>query len=166
VSVCQNGKMFVNLRGSLPAWTSNAGGTSSPYFSTTTHIVLRIQTKGQVCQTPYRTVGRVLISLLRLWARRWINYWSQWRMASATPDLWLPSQPQSNHLFAVIFLFNYIDLHRLGGRKGIRPVKNWVVGCWCGYLSGARCRLAYGPADATATHCHPSSPGQRAVKRV
>ena len=28
-----------------------------------------------------------------------------------------------------------------------------VVGCWCGYLSGARCRLAYGPADATATHC-------------
>ena len=41
----------------------------------------------------------------------------------------------------------------LGGRKGIRPVKNWVVGCWCGYLSGARCRLAYSPADATATHC-------------
>ena len=31
--------------------------------------------------------------------------------------------------------------------------KNWVVGCWHGYLSGARCRLAYGPADATATHC-------------
>jgi len=41
----------------------------------------------------------------------------------------------------------------LGGRKGIRPVKNWVVGCWRGYLSGARCRLAYSPADATATHC-------------
>ena len=31
---------------------------------------------------------------------------------------------------------------RLGGRKSIRPVKNWVVGCWHGYLSGARCRLA------------------------
>ena len=41
----------------------------------------------------------------------------------------------------------------LGGRKGIRPVKNWVVRCWRCYLSGARCRLAYGPADATATHC-------------
>jgi len=40
----------------------------------------------------------------------------------------------------------------LGGRKGIRSVKNWVVGCWRGYLTGARCRLAYGPADATATH--------------
>jgi len=40
----------------------------------------------------------------------------------------------------------------LGDRKGIRPVKNWVVGCWRGYLSGVRCRLAYRPADATATH--------------
>jgi len=29
--------------------------------------------------------------------------------------------------------------------------KNWVMRCWCGYVSGARCRLfAYGPADATA----------------
>ena len=26
----------------------------------------------------------------------------------------------------------------LGGRKGIRPVKNWVVGCWYGYLSVKR----------------------------
>jgi len=25
--------------------------------------------------------------------------------------------------------------------------------CWCGCLSEARCRLAYGPSDATATHC-------------
>ena len=41
----------------------------------------------------------------------------------------------------------------LGVGKSIRPVKNWVVGCWHGYLSGASCRLAYGPADATATHC-------------
>ena len=41
----------------------------------------------------------------------------------------------------------------LGGRKGIRPVKNWAVGCWCGCLSGVRCWVAYVPADATATHC-------------
>jgi len=56
------------------------------------------------------------------------------------------------------------------------------VACWRGYLSGARCRLAYGPADATATHClllqlnpdwftflvpdHPGSPGQMAAKLV
>jgi len=37
-----------------------------------------------------------------------------------------------------------------GGSKGIRPVKTerWVAG-----MSRARCRLVYGPADATATHC-------------
>jgi len=29
--------------------------------------------------------------------------------------------------------------------------KHWLMGCWCGCLSGARCRLfAYGPADDTA----------------
>jgi len=39
----------------------------------------------------------------------------------------------------------------LGGRKGIWPVKNWVLGCWRGCVSGSRCRFAYGPADATAT---------------
>jgi len=57
--------------------------------------------------------------------------------------------------------------------------KNWVVRCWCGYLSGTRCRLAYGPADATVScfskiqfgfaflvPAHPGSPGKRAVKRV
>jgi len=45
---------------------------------------------------PYSTkiVGRVLISLSTLWARRWINHWSLWRMASLTSDLRLPSQPQ------------------------------------------------------------------------
>jgi len=41
----------------------------------------------------------------------------------------------------------------VGWQKGIRPVKNWVVGCWHGYLSGAWCKIAYGPADAAATHC-------------
>jgi len=57
-----------------------------------------------------------------------------------------------------------------------------TVGCWHGYLCGARCWPAYGPADATATHClllqlnpdwftflvpaHLGIPGKRAVKRV
>jgi len=30
-----------------------------------------------------------------------------------------------------------------GGRKGVRPVKNRVVRCWRGCLSGAMCTLAY-----------------------
>jgi len=64
------------------------------------------------------------------------------------------------HLNIICFVLGRFNLRPsvlwccwLGGRKGIRPVKNWAVGCWHGYLSGARCRLAYGPADATVTHC-------------
>ena len=39
----------------------------------------------------------------------------------------------------------------VGRQEGHAACKNWVVGCYHGYLSGARCRLAYGPADASAT---------------
>ena len=60
---------------------------------------------------------------------------------------------QCLHLPATLSLPSVLWRYWLGGRKGIQPVKNWGVGCWRGYLSGARCRLAYGPADATATHC-------------
>jgi len=28
-------------------------------------------------------------------------------------------------------------------QEGHPACKNWVVGCWHGYLSGARCRFAY-----------------------
>ena len=41
----------------------------------------------------------------------------------------------------------------VGRQEGHPACKNWAVGCWRGYLSGARCTLAYSPADATATHC-------------
>ena len=57
------------------------------------------------------------------------------------------------------FLYFYIKMPSvlwhcwLGGRKGIWPEKKLSIGCWRGYLSGVRCWLAYGPADATATHC-------------
>ena len=39
---------------------------------------------------------------------------------------------------------------QLGARKSIRPVKNWMMLCWRGYLSGARCKWC-SPASATAT---------------
>ena len=66
----------------------------------------------------------------------------------------------------------------LGSRKDIRPIKNRVVGYWHGYLSVMRCRFAYGPANATATHwlllqigftflllAHPGSPRQNLESR-
>ena len=68
----------------------------------------------------------------------------------------------------------------LGCRKGIRPVKNWVVGCWCGYLSGAMCRFAQLMPLPLTFSCfskfptgftflvpaHLGTPGQRAIKRA
>ena len=69
----------------------------------------------------------------------------------------------------------------LGGRKGIRPVKNWVVGCWRGCLElGADLHMAQQmPLPRTVTcfskiqigctflvPAHPGSPGKRAVTRV
>ena len=58
--------------------------------------------------------------------------------------------------------FNFIDLCLsfmlsvldtwLGIRNSIWPVKIWVMWCWHGYLSAARCRWsAYCSANATAT---------------
>jgi len=41
----------------------------------------------------------------------------------------------------------------VGRQEGHLACKKTEWGCWHGYLSGATCRLAYGPADATATHC-------------
>jgi len=40
----------------------------------------------------------------------------------------------------------------VGHREEHPACKNWVMRCWHGYLSAARCNwFAYGPADATAT---------------
>ena len=71
-------------------------------------------------------------------------------------DFWPRSFRRSFVLIqTVLILFHLVPLvlwHcMLGVRKSIRPVKIGVIRCWCGYLSGARCRLfAYGPASATA----------------
>jgi len=40
----------------------------------------------------------------------------------------------------------------VGRQEGHPACKKLSGECWCGYLYGARCRLAYGPAGATATH--------------
>jgi len=62
----------------------------------------------------------------------------------------------------------------LGGRKGIRPIKNWLVGCWRGYLCGADLHMAQlMPLPLTVScsskiqigfaflvRAHPGSPGK------
>ena len=68
----------------------------------------------------------------------------------------------------------------LGGRKGIRPVKNWVMGCWHGLERGADLHMSQRmPLPLTVSRFskvqigftflvlfHPGGPEQRAVKRV
>jgi len=65
--------------------------------------------------------------------------------------------PYCCFIFCVLLFQNMpcLQLMLLVGWQEGHPAckKNWVVGCWHGYLSGARCRLAYGPADASSTHC-------------
>ena len=41
---------------------------------------------------------------------------------------------------------------RQEGHPACKKTEQWGAGMVI-FLSGARCRLAYGPADATATHC-------------
>ena len=50
----------------------------------------------------------------------------------------------------VIFHVLSFALKLLVGRQKGHPACKKLSG---GMLSGVRCRLAYGPADATATHC-------------
>ena len=54
------------------------------------------------------------------------------------------------HTSFVLIAFSVLTL--LVGRHEEHPAcNNWLMRCWCSYLSGARCRLfACGPADATA----------------
>jgi len=54
--------------------------------------------------------------------------------------------------FVVLLFVAFSALTLLAGRQEEHPAcTNRVMRCWCGYLSGARCRLfSYGPADATA----------------
>ena len=56
---------------------------------------------------------------------------------------------------SVFILFAFSALTLLVGRQEGHPARKKTEwwGCRRGYLSGARCRLAYGPADATATRC-------------
>jgi len=53
----------------------------------------------------------------------------------------------------VITCLAFSALMLVGRQEGHPACKNLVVGCWHGYLSRVRCRLACGPADATATGC-------------
>ena len=73
------------------------------------------------------------------------------------------------NLFAILmFVTRFYDIYQVKGFcHQCFDAVGWAAGraseackklsdgmlAWLSVLSGARCRLAYGPADATATHC-------------
>ena len=59
----------------------------------------------------------------------------------------LPQLPEYYTIFARKIFF----LPSLGGNVPSLPPTSYACG-WHGYVPGSRCRFAYGPADATATH--------------
>ena len=74
---------------------------------------------------------------------------------------------RSVYLVVTKLIYSVLSLwHRwLGVRKSIRLVKKWVMRCWRGYLSAARCKwFMYGPADATATPSSLASLKSRSTK--
>ena len=83
----------------------------------------------------------------------WVWYCTEMAML-LTVLIWAVSYCSKAHFFLYCPVCAFSALTLLIGRQEGNPAcKNWVVGCWHGYLSGARCRLAYDPANATATHC-------------
>ena len=75
-------------------------------------------------------------------------------MIGAFRAVWLASKVSRYLSILCLCLFAFSALTLLVGRQEGHPAcKNWAVRCWRGYLSGARCRLAYGPAGSTVTHC-------------
>ena len=81
---------------------------------------------------------------------------TSWRPTDSVKAMKARSGPSlKNCRFTTIFprlhfptAVRFTDISRFS-----RTVVIAVMGCWCGYLSGVRCRLAHHPADATATHC-------------
>ena len=74
--------------------------------------------------------------------------------ASLNEDGSAPAKPSCRFTGSEVSTSAFSAMTLLVGRQEGHPAcKKLSGGCWRGYLSGASCRLAYGPADATATHC-------------
>jgi len=90
-------------------------------------------------------------------SRRWRQSGRQERRSNdhgLQPGWWSYSSMYHVALLATVRAWLSMLWHCwLGVGKSIWPVKNWVMRCGHGYLSGAWCKwFAYGPGDATAIH--------------
>ena len=129
--------VHVHMRLWMPAWRHLPGPTGL----TLTSAVAPFLSIARRCDI---TVFRCVMQKRYIQRARRLQWRWQWREEQLSTQTLVS-------FITFLLLTSVLWRCRLGGRKGIRPVENWVVGCLCGYLSGVRCRPEYGPADATAT---------------
>jgi len=96
----------------------------------------------------YWTVGTAVWFMLRVTCGRLV-FWNQ---MSKWTKLFFGMRVVTQDSYSTLDWGLYL-LTGIGRQEGHPACKKRVVGCWHGDLSRVRCRLAYGPADATATHC-------------
>ena len=118
-----------------------------------------------MCHTQWWVYAGWISSFLGPWAHEWINHWSLRRMASATPDLRLPSQPQASPSLdrCQITLIGdrgacmWTTCPRLlseSARPGVEPATFWLASptrwwygmVWygkCQHVKCCRCRSSY-----------------------
>jgi len=84
--------------------------------------------------------------------RGWLCFFSSNQQSQSTD----PHQKKKLLTSFIHLKLAFSALMLLVGRQEGHPACKKLSGgvlAWLGSMSGARCRLAYGPADATATHC-------------
>ena len=97
----------------------------------------------------YQVLAAEVSAMYSMTSHRLKMDWNVWIVTKNTSIMRFQIIPSS---YYVLCAFSALML-LVGWQEGHQACKNWAVGCGRGYLSAARCRLAYGPADATATHC-------------
>jgi len=109
-----------------------------------TSLLLSI-VKGTIIKLLAWTVAAVLTQVMLC-----MQDWLQVGRRNHVPSSFTFQQTWNTLVVVQVFAFSAFTL-LVGRWEEHLTCKKWVMGCWCGYLPGLRCRLfAYGPADATA----------------
>ena len=100
-----------------------------------------------------RCKWRKLIKEARWFGWVWVGECFFWyRPTRVVPDQ-RPLNGRCRCCCFIYFIYVYLFIWRcwLGGKKGIRPVKNWVVGCWSGLSIWSKVQTCIWPSWC---HCH------------
>ena len=111
----------------------------------------RQSTEGKKTLRQYTKNYHILI----LWLLRERGFHSLWALRCYNTSTTTQGKLNTTIVLWPLYRISFSALTLLVGWQEGHPAckKTWAVWCWRGYLSGMRCRLAYRPADAIATHC-------------